>query len=86
MRDITIHEYEPFKFDVKVTGEPAPDISWTIDGKVVNQTTYRRIENVPNNTKFINDRPERRESGIYKISATNQYGSDAVEVEVTVVC
>lgn len=86
LRDITVHENESFKFDVKVAGEPAPEITWTINGKSVNQTTYRRIENVPNNTKFINDRPERKETGVYTITATNQYGTDTAEVEVTVVC
>lgn len=81
-----MHENEPIKFDVRVFGEPAPDVSWSVNGKVVHQTTYRRIENVPNNTKFFNDRPERKDTGTYKISASNQYGSDTAEVEVTVVC
>ena len=86
LRDITVHENEPFKFDIKVFGEPAPDVSWSINGKIVHQTTYRRVENVPNNTKFFNDRPERKDTGVYKISASNQYGTDTAEVEVTVVC
>ncbi|XP_023314705.1 twitchin isoform X11 [Trichogramma pretiosum] len=85
LRDLTVHEGEPIKFDVKVFGEPAPDVSWSINGKMVHQTTYRRVENVPNNTKFFNDRPERKDTGVYKITANNQYGSDTAEVEVTVV-
>lgn len=42
--------------------------------------------NEPNNTKFFNDKPERKDTGIYKITAINQYGSDTAEVEVTVTC
>lgn len=86
LRDITVHKHEAFKYDVKVFGEPPPDVSWSVNGKIVHQTTYRRIENVPNNTKFFNDRPERKDTGIYKISASNQYGNDTAEVEITVVC
>lgn len=84
--DTIVHENEPIRFDVKVSGEPAPDVEWMINNKSINQTTYRRVENVPYNTKFFNDKPDRRDTGMYKITATNQYGTDSVEIEVTVVC
>lgn len=86
LRDITVRENEGFHFDVKIIGEPPPDVTWVINNKSIQQTTFRRIQNVPYNSKFFNDKPERKDSGIYKITAVNQYGSDTAEVEVTVVC
>ena len=86
MRDVQVREGERFHFDIKVSGEPAPDVTWVIDEKSIQQTTYRRIVNEPYNTKFYNDRADRKDTGIYKITAINQYGTDTAEVEVIVVC
>lgn len=86
LRDVHIREGERFHFDVKVIGEPAPEVTWVINDKNIHITTYRRVVNEPNNTKFFNDKAERKDTGIYKITAVNQYGSDTAEVEVTVIC
>ncbi|XP_011700590.1 PREDICTED: twitchin isoform X1 [Wasmannia auropunctata] len=85
LHDITVRENEAFHFDVKIIGEPPPDVTWVINNKSIQQTTHRRIQNVPYNSKFFNDKPERKDSGTYKITAVNQHGSDTAEVEVTVV-
>lgn len=85
LRDLTIHEGQPIRFNVNVAGEPAPDVSWQLNNKTITFTSIRKVENVPNNTKFFNEKAERKDSGIYKISATNKYGNDTAEVEVTVV-
>lgn len=37
-------------------------------------------------TKYHNDNPKRKESGIYKISAVNKFGSDSAEVEIIITC
>jgi len=86
LKDITVKEGEPFFFDVKIIGEPAPEVEWMFGSKKIYDGNNRRIENVPNNSKLINSKPERKDSGIYKITATNKYGTDSAEVEVTVVC
>lgn len=86
LRNLTIKEGEPIYFDVKVSGEPAPDVEWHLDGKQIPETSHRRVENVPYNTKFHNDNPERKDSGTYKITATNKYGTDTVEIEINVIC
>ncbi|CAG2053028.1 unnamed protein product, partial [Timema podura] len=85
LRNITIREGEPIFYDVKISGEPPPDVSWSLNNKSIQETSYRRIENVPYNSKFFNDNPERKDSGTYKIQATNKYGSDTAEVEIIVV-
>ena len=84
LRNVTVHEGEPLYFDVKVIGEPPPDISWSLNGKSIAETSHKRIENIPYNSKFFNDRTERKDSGTYKITAVNKYGSDTAEIEVNV--
>lgn len=84
LRDITIKEGEPLYIDVKVSGEPAPEVTWFVNDKTLPLTSHRRVDNVPYNSKFFNDNPERKDSGVYKIVATNQYGTDTAEIEINV--
>lgn len=86
MRNITVKEGEPIYLDVKVSGEPPPEVGWYVNGKPLHLNTVKRVDNIPYNTKFYNDNPERKDSGKYKITAQNQYGSDAAEIEITVIC
>lgn len=37
-------------------------------------------------TKYHNDNPKRKESGMYKITASNKYGQDTAEVEIIIIC
>uniref|UniRef100_A0AAG5CTD6 Twitchin n=1 Tax=Anopheles atroparvus TaxID=41427 RepID=A0AAG5CTD6_ANOAO len=84
LRNLSVAIGEPFGFDVKISGEPAPDVDWTINDRMVTVTTTRTIDNVPYNSKFANQNPDRRDSGKYVIKATNKFGSDQVEITVTV--
>ncbi|GLH11531.1 Titin, partial [Gryllus bimaculatus] len=85
LRNLTVREGEPILFDVKIIGEPPPDVTWTMNNKSIQETSHRRIENVPYNSKFFHDEPVRKDSGTYKITAVNKYGSDSAEVEIIVV-
>ncbi|XP_035779466.1 twitchin-like isoform X8 [Anopheles albimanus] len=84
LKNLSVAIGEPFGFDVKISGEPAPDVDWTINDRMVTVTTTRTIDNVPYNSKFANQNPDRRDSGKYVIKATNKFGSDQVEITVTV--
>lgn len=86
LRNIIVKEGEPIYLDVKVSGEPAPDVSWHVNGKALLESSSKRVENVPYNTKFFNNHPERKDTGTYKITAVNKYGQDQAEIEITVVC
>lgn len=70
----------------KVSGEPAPEVAWFVNGKPLQATNNKRIDNIPYNTKFFNDNPERKDTGTYKIVAQNKYGQDQAEIEITVIC
>lgn len=86
LHNITVKEGEPIYIDVKVIGEPAPEITWFQNDKTIIPTGSRRIDNIPYNSKFFNDKPERKDSGVYKIQAVNKYGQDTAEIEIAVIC
>lgn len=85
IRTYNIKAGEPIFLDINVSGEPAPEISWTQNGKIVYSTPVSRIENVPYNTKYINSNPERKDTGLYKIAAHNLYGQDQVEFQINII-
>ncbi|XP_047491377.1 twitchin-like isoform X5 [Penaeus chinensis] len=85
LRDLTVREGEPILIDVKVIGEPVPETEWFLGKKSVKETNTISIKNVPYNTKYINDEPLRKHSGVYKIVATNQHGRDEAEISITVI-
>lgn len=72
------------RIEADVSGEPAPDVSWFL--KDVKLVTYDRIvvDNEPNRTTFIIKNAKRSDTGMYRVFAKNDSGSDQVEVEVTV--
>lgn len=85
-----IHTYnvraaELIYLDIEVVGEPAPDVTWSQSGKSIITTSSRRIENVPYNTKYFNASPERKDTGLYKIVATNRFGQDQVEFQINII-
>ena len=56
IRDMTVREGDPILLDVKVIGEPVPDIDWYFNKKTLKETSSLRVENKPNNTRFMNER------------------------------
>lgn len=86
LKSITIREGEPILYDVKVSGEPAPDVTWSFNNATISTNSMYQIDNIPYNSRFYHSNPMRSDTGIYKIVATNKYGEDEAEVEVTVIC
>lgn len=76
---------EPIFLDINISGEPAPDVTWNQNNKSVQTTSFSHIENLPYNTKYINNNPERKDTGLYKISAHNFYGQDQVEFQINII-
>ncbi|XP_066906154.1 immunoglobulin superfamily member 22-like, partial [Halyomorpha halys] len=85
LKNITVREGEPIMFLVKVLGEPPPDIVWYRGNKTISSSGSRQIEVTPNNTKFVIQATERKDTGVYKIHASNRYGADDAEVEINVI-
>lgn len=74
------------KYDIDVKGEPPPTITWFQNDKELKSEGIVEIINVDYNTKLTISNSVRKNTGIYKIKAVNEHGSDQAEVEVTVLC
>lgn len=86
LQDISIRVGQIIKFDADVIGEPPPKIVWHFKELVLEPTDRIQIENEEYNTLFIYKKLKRKDSGPYKVTATNSSGSDEVIINVTVLC
>ncbi|CAJ0942177.1 unnamed protein product [Ranitomeya imitator] len=86
LNTITVVAGNKLRFDVPITGEPAPTVTWfkedveftEIDGRV-------RIEPKPDLSSFVIEGAKREDEGNYKIVVTNPSGEDAAQLYVKVV-
>ena len=65
---------ETIEFKTDIEGEPAPEVTWSKDGKSLSDTEMRRIVNKPYKTHFCIDEAVRKDDGIYLITAVNIHG------------
>lgn len=70
--------------DVKIIGEPPPEVQWFFKDKEVITDDNIRIDNADYITKFFIMRSKRPQSGKYTIVAKNQVGEDRADVDITV--
>lgn len=86
LKPIIVRAGKPIKYDVDVKGEPAPTCTWFhIDTELKSEGNIELI-NIEYNTKLNITNSVRKNTGLYKIKAVNEHGSDEAEVEVTVLC
>ena len=72
------------KFDVDVAGEPDPKVSWQYkDAKITNDRI--KIDFDDHQTTFYLKQAKRSDTGIYKITAKNDSGTDTAELDLIVV-
>ena len=84
IRDVTVHAGQPVKLDAKVIGEPPPKTTWFLGDKEIKSDDHTKIDSEPYHTKLQIPSAVRGDTGTYKLVASNQSGSDEVEVKVTV--
>ncbi|KAL3252349.1 hypothetical protein MRX96_017668 [Rhipicephalus microplus] len=85
LRNLTIKVGQAVNFDVDIIGEPPPTVTWEHVGKgEVKSDEVYQVDNVDYNTKFNILRATRKETGVYKVKATNASGTDEAEVEINV--
>ena len=68
--------------DVNVTGEPTPTTAWSILGQEITTKDNFTVENIEYNTKLKIENGTRKNTQKFKITATNENGSDEAFVEV----
>ena len=85
LQKLTIKASQPFKFDVSVTGEPAPTISWFLNKARLESKDHLTVDCAkPNVTKLSVILCSRKDTGTYVIKADNSSGHDEASVEVVV--
>lgn len=87
LKPITVRSGKIVKYNINVRGEPPPTITWYQNDKELSPNVVLKnceIVNVPYNTKLSIIDSIRKNTGCYKIVATNEHGSDEAEVEITV--
>lgn len=85
MKDLTLKAGKAHTFEVPVRGIPAPDYTWSILQTVIETNEQFRVDSDTENVAklYILD-AQRKKSGVLKLKATNEHGSDEYEIEYTV--
>lgn len=84
IRDIKVRAGQTFDLDIPISGEPPPEIKWAFEGKPISSTDRLKIDTKEYHTKFVCKRALRSDTGKYVITASNESGTDTVDVNVTV--
>lgn len=73
-----------FKNEIKVEGEPDPKVTWSIESKPVKNERIT-IQSEEHLTTFLLRKAKRSDTGVYKIVAKNDSGTDEAEMELIVI-
>ncbi|XP_076027080.1 myosin binding protein Ca [Genypterus blacodes] len=74
------------RFDVEITGEPAPTVCWMRKDVVIAEAEGRvRVETRKTLSSFVIEGAERSDEGLYSITVNNPAGEDKAEVFVKIV-
>nr|XP_020135852.1 palladin isoform X1 [Microcebus murinus] len=83
--DLTVQEGRLCRMDCKVSGLPAPDLSWQLDGRPVRPDSAHRMLVRENGVHSLIIEPvTSRDAGIYTCIATNRAGQNAFSLELVV--
>ncbi|KAG0717143.1 Twitchin [Chionoecetes opilio] len=80
----TVRSSMTFKNEVKVEGEPDPKVTWLYEGKPVKNDRLT-LQSEDHETTFLLRKAKRADSGVYKIVAKNDSGTDEAEMELIVI-
>ena len=69
-------------FPCEVTGQPTPDVVWTLNGVMVNNGMKYSI--ATSHTLTISNVSHVSDAGTYRCNATNKHGSDSAQAELKI--
>lgn len=70
--------------EADIKGEPPPKVTWKLGGNTLKTMDRLKIENEEYHTSFILTKLMRSDTGTYVVTATNDSGTDEVQVELQV--
>ena len=83
---------QPFNLTCNATGNPVPNIEWTLNGasngiRNSSEITINKIEGLSSNTSVLEvSKATINDTGIYQCIATNVVSNDTQDANVTVQC
>lgn len=84
LHEIRIKAGQPFNFEVPVSGEEPPKKVWTLEGEPVTVDKEHVVTNEEYKTTLDVKFADRKDSGVYTLTATNSSGTDTATVKVIV--
>ena len=69
-------------FPCEVTGQPTPDVVWTLNGVIVKSGLKYSFDS--SHTLIISNVSHASDSGLYRCTATNIHGSDSAQAELEI--
>ncbi|WKY05591.1 hypothetical protein Q1695_006081 [Nippostrongylus brasiliensis] len=85
IKDLRLKVGETIKYDVAITGEPLPEVSWTVNGKPLKAVGRVKMSTERGKTKLKIENAERGDSGQFTIVLKNSSGTADSTAKVTVV-
>jgi predicted phage tail protein len=79
-----IHTGQLLRMEADVQGEPAPQVTWFRQDEQLVSYDRLTIANEPYRTSFIIAKSKRSDTGVYRVFAKNDSGTDQVEIEINV--
>lgn len=76
---------QPVKIRVPITGYPVPKATWSVGGKVLEDSDRVKIETNIAFAKLTITPSERRDKGIYSLKLVNPVSSVSGEIDVNVI-
>lgn len=84
-RRIKVRAGEPVNVNIPISGAPTPTIEWKRGDVKLPESKNVSYDTNSERTIFRIDDSTRQDSGLYKITATNEFGKDSADIEVVVV-
>lgn len=85
MKSVTLKSGKTHFYEVPVRGIPPPEYIWSIGDYIIETNELFSVDShTPNVAKLNILDAQRKKSGILKLKATNEHGSDEYEIEYTV--
>lgn len=84
MKDIEVRSGEVLHIEIKFVGAPTPEITWTLDDKVIKSDKRISVSNYESYTLIHTINTKRLDTGIYTLKLKNESGSDEGTLKVTI--
>jgi hypothetical protein len=84
MKERVIKTNQQLDLSIPVVGEPAPDCKWTYNGQELASGNNVKVSYSVNMAKMLLIPARRANEGKYTLTATNKWGEDTVDCEVSI--